>query len=205
MKRLFLAAAAAAAMLAAPAARAQSGIHTHDGFYLHLEGGLGGFGTSASAVGNDLEFSGTGGVFAIGLGGAVTPNLVLAGQLWGTSVSNPTYKQNGVKFDTTDTSVGLSAIGLEVTYYVMPVGLYLSAVPSIGTLSSKVNGASASTQRGFALKLAVGKEWWVSDNWGIGLNVQYAHGTNKDKDEPGLPTPSWTTNWFGVAFSATFN
>jgi opacity protein-like surface antigen len=208
MKRLFLAAVAAAALLAAPAARAQSGVHTHDGLYLHLEVGVGALASSASQGGTKLELSGGGGGFGLSLGGAVTPNLVLAGQLWSNAVSKPTAKLNGTKLATTSSdSFGLAGIGLEVTYYVMPLNLYLTAVPTAATLSMKSDGTSGSTKTGFALKLAVGKEWWVSDNWGLGLNVQYIYGTNKDKDDVNatFPGATFTSGWFGVALSGTYN
>jgi len=53
------------------------------------------------------------------------------------------------------------------------------------------------------MKLAVGKEWWVSDNWALGLNGQFAFSSNDDSEEAGAP--NWDTIWFGAAFSATFN
>lgn len=205
MKRLFLAASAAAALLAAPAARAQSGVRSHDGFYLHLELGGGALGTKATTDVKE-ELSGGGSQLAISVGGAVTPELVIAGQLWSTGVNDPTYKVDGRKIAISgDTSIGMGGLGLELTYFFMPLNAYVSAVPSITALSSKVNGTSASSQRGFGLKLAVGKEWFVSDNWGLGLNVAYAFSSNKDKEEPGVPTATWKSSWFGLALSATFN
>jgi hypothetical protein len=45
-------------------------------------------------------------------------------------------------------------------------------------------------------------EWWVSDNWGIGFNAQYAHGSNEDQ---GTNPATFNTNYFGAAFSASFN
>ena len=216
MNRLFLAAVAGAALLVTPAARAQvpaappppmpvqaptGGFHTHDGGYLHLEGGFGSLGSKADLGGTSMEVSGTGGEFAIGAGYAVTPNLILGGQLWGVSVSSPTVKVGGLE-GTASGSAGLTAFGLEATYYFTEVGVYLSAVPSFGTLSASGSGSSGSTQSGFAIKLAVGKEWWVSDNWGIGLNAQYAHSSNEDS---GTNPLTWATNYFGVAFSATYN
>ncbi len=186
-------------------ARAQGsgGVHTHDGFFLQLDGGIGSMATSASQGGVDAKLSGTAGEFSITLGGALTPNFVIGGQLWGIAVSSPDVEVNGQSLGSaSDTTLGLSGIGLNLTYYVMPLNLYLSATPSIGSLSTKVSGTTYDTKNGFALRLAVGKEWWVSDNWGIGLNVQYAHSSNQDT---GTNPPTWGTNWFGAALSATYN
>ena len=202
MKKLLITMIAGGLLLAAPAAQAQSGFHEHDGFYLHLEGGFGSMSSKASQPGLDAELSGGSGEFAIAIGGAVTPNLVLAGQLWGISASSPDVKLNGTSYGSANGSLGLSGIGLEITYYFMPLNLYLSAVPSIATLSANSGNGSASTKSGFGLKLAVGKEWWVSQDWGIGLNLQYAHSSNQDS---GTNPPTWGTNFFGLAFSASYN
>lgn len=204
MSRISLWLAALALLATGGIARAQpAGYHEHDGFYLQMDLGLGAMGTKASSGGTDVELSGGAGQFSLALGGAVTPNFIIAGQLWGVSVSEPDVKVNGQSIGSaTDSSLGLSGVGLNLTYYFMPINLYVSATPSIGMLSTKQGGQTYETKNGFALRLAVGKEWWVSDNWGIGLNLQYAHSSNEDK---GTNPPTWATNWFGVAFSATYN
>lgn len=184
-------------------ARAQGGAHEHDGFYLQMDLGVGGMASSTSMLGADFEASGGAGQFSLAIGGAVTRNFVLAGQLWGSSVSEPEVKVNGQSAGTaTDATLSLSAIGLNLTYYFMPINIYVSATPSIGTLSVKQGGQSYDTKSGFAVKLAVGKEWWVSDNWGLGLNLQFAHASNKSE---GTNPPTWATNWIGLALSATYN
>jgi hypothetical protein len=203
MGNLVKAAVVVAVLGTAGVARAGGLPRTHDGFYLNLEGGLGALSTSvtASNTGNDVKLSGAAGLFGIALGGAVTPNFVIGGRLWGTAASDPDLEINGQSGSTTDTSLGLTGIGLDLTYYLMPINIYFQATPSIGLLSVKEQGTSYDFDSGFAIRLAVGKEWWVSDNWGIGLNLQYAHSSNDGKDLPG----TWRTNWFGVAFSATYN
>ena len=55
---------------------------------------------------------------------------------------------------------------------------------------------------GLGLKLAVGKEWWVSDHWGIGVAGQFFISRN---DDPDATTVKLTTLGGGVAFSATYN
>ncbi len=203
MRKFLLATMATAVLGWAGVARASGARHTHDGLYLNLEGGFGALSSSASQAGTDIKLSGPAGIFGVGLGGSLTPNFVIGGRLWGMLVSSPDVEINGVKYSTTsDTSLDLTGIGLDLTYYVMPLNLYLQATPSVGMLSVKESGTSYDTNSGFAIRLAVGKEWWVSDNWGLGLNVQYAHSSNKDK---GTNPPTWGTNWFGVAFSATYN
>jgi hypothetical protein len=213
MKRALLVVAAVVSLAGAAPARAQApapanypqvpagyaappGYHQHDGFFLQLDAGFGGMGSTAS----DLKLSGSAGQFSVAVGGAVAENFILAGQAWGIAVNSPDVSVSGQRIGSADATLGLSGIGLNLTYYFMPINLYVSATPSIGALSLKQGGVTYQTDDGFALRLAVGKEWWVSTDWGLGLNVQYVHGSN-----PVQGASAWTTNWFGAAFSATYN
>jgi len=196
-----LAIAALSLLSAGGVARAQ-GVHEHEGFYLHLDLGGGGMNTSTTQAGTKLEFSGGAGQFSVAVGYNVVPNFIIAGQLWGVSASSPDFEINGTKVPTTDITLDLSAVGVNFTYYFMPIDIYLSATPSIATATLKSGGTEFKTDSGFAIRLAAGKEWWVSDNWALGLNVQYAHSSNEDQ---GPAAPTWDTDWFGVAFSATYD
>lgn len=196
---------ALAALLASAPAQAQAprgGVHTHDGFFLQMDLGLGGVRTSAEQGGMEVKASGGAGEFSVGVGGALTPSLIVAGQLWGVANPDPTVKVNGVEVDNGDTTVSLSGIGVQLVYYVMPLNLYLSVTPSLTQLTFDDGKTSEDSETGFGMKFAVGKEWWVSDNWAIGLNGQFAFSTNDSKY---AGEPSWGTRWFGVAFSATYN
>jgi hypothetical protein len=216
MRKFLLTMVAMAVLGAGGAARAQGapaapaapkGFHTHDGFFLQMDLGLGALSSKSGTftvplVGTgELKFSGTAGEFSLALGGALTPNFILAGHFWGMTVTSPDVEFAGQTGSATDTTQTLSGVGLNLTYYFMPLNVYVSATPSIGMLSLESDGSSYETKNGFALRLAVGKEWWVSDNWGLGLNLQYAYAGNDDKDG----VTSWKSNWFGVAFSATYN
>jgi hypothetical protein len=190
-----------------PAPPVERGYHTHDGFFLQMDLGFGSMKSKSDTFtdpflgAGQLEFSGAAGQFGIANGGAVMPNFIVAGHLWGATVSSPDVKFAGNTGSTTDTTQTLSGIGVNLTYYLMPYNVYLSATPSIGGLTVEQGNTKFETDSGFAIRLAVGKEWWVSTNWGLGLNLQYAHGSNQDKD--GVTT--FGTNWFGAAFSATYN
>lgn len=206
MKKILGSVVALAVLLAAGTAQAQesrSGVHTHDGFFLQMDLGPGWLGTSAEQGGTELDLSGGAGQFSIGLGGALTRNFILAGQLWSVAVADPTVEVNGNEVGEADATLSLTGIGVQLVYYFMPLNLYLSATPSITWLSIDDGAASGDSEAGFGMKLAVGKEWWVSDNWALGLNGQFAFSSNDDSEEAGAP--NWDTIWVGAAFSATFN
>jgi hypothetical protein len=180
---------------------AESTVHRHLGFYVHLDAGLGYTGTSANVGG--AKMSGFSGSFSAAIGGAVMENLILAGEVWGTTAFSPSVSMGGVTVSSgSDTTFDLYGFGLNVTYYFMPANLFLSFTPSIGSVSVTTGGISGSTNSGFAAKLSLGKEWWVGDHWGLGLAAQFFFGINQDK---GTDPPTWTTVAGGLAFSATFN
>ena len=102
-------------------------------------------------------------------------------------------------------------MGLNLTYYFMPVNIYVSATPSLSLLRQTYDqilgiplSGSANTKVGFGGKLAVGKEWWVADHWGVGVALQFFVGINADTTnvDSGI---TWTTLGGAAAISATYN
>ena len=209
MRGISLTIAALALLAMGSVARAQgSGFHEHDGFFVQMNLGAGPIGSSASRGGFDFELSGTGGAFSLAIGAAVVPNLIVAGHFWGQGTDSPTVKVNGQSRGTPSQSgLSLTCFGANVTYYFMPIGIYVSATPSLGMLFAQAAAQNYGTKNGFALRLAVGKEWWVSHQWGIGLNLQYAHSSNDgDGVTPATSNPpTWKTNAFALVLSATYN
>jgi hypothetical protein len=51
----------------------------------------------------------------------------------------------------------------------MPQNAYVSATLAVTRQSLKLNGTQSDTDTGFGGQLAAGKEWWVSDHWGLGV------------------------------------
>ncbi len=177
-----------------------STVHRHLGFALRLDGGPGYTSSTASVSDTTMK----GGSFAFGLiiGGAVAENLILGADIWGTTVFSPTITQGTMSVSPGNVSFDLTGIGLNVTYYFMPANVYVSLSPSISNLSLTIGGVSASTKNGFGMKLAVGKEWWVSDHWGLGAAAQFFFASNEDQ---GTNPPTWSSKAFAIAFSATYN
>lgn len=55
--------------------------------------------------------------------------------------------------------------------------------------------------------MKVGKEWWVSKNWGLGLAIGYNHITADDKTDnaPVGYRGTLVTDKVSVLFNSTFN
>ena len=202
MRRIAKAVVALAALALGSTAWAQGAPHQHDGFFFRPELGVAYLKSSASQQGNDFAVYGGAADLSVAVGGAVAENLILAAHLYSTAASNPDVEVNGLKGSTSDTTNGLVGLGPQLTYYFMPVNLYLSGTLALTRVVSKSNGVEGKTDFGLGARFAVGKEWWVSDNWGLGLSAHVGLSSNKDQGAGAPTVGSWTS---GVSFSATYN
>jgi hypothetical protein len=192
------------------------GAATHDGFYMRLHFGLGYGAISASDSGGAqiARFSGQSTSFGIAAGFALTENLILYGTFLFIGISNPTGQVRGVVLNNPEVSVQYVALGAGLVYYLEPLNLYFSGTLLANQIyvtdfSGKVFSSSSLHywQYGAGFQGLVGKEWWVSNNWGLGLAAELIYGQmNGDTDTfmTGAP-PSWTATSFALLFSATYN
>jgi hypothetical protein len=188
----------------APAYGSWYGGHQHDGFYMRITAGLGYFSASESYGGTRYTYSGLGETLCAAFGGAIAPNLILYGELLGTSVTNASLSANGVTQGYSDTDLTLAGFGPGIAYYIEPVNLYLSGTLTFTqvSFSNTYSGYPAGDSNlGIGLSLMVGKEWWVSRDWGIGIAGQLHVASMGD---PGYDTRLQATA-FSVLFSATYN
>ncbi len=178
-------------------------VHQTEHAGLHFQGdiGAGGSQSTASQSGIDAKYSGPAGLFSVALGGAVAPNLILGGQLWASSVADVRFTLEGHSETLTDVTYDVYGFGAMLKYYFMPANVYIAATPSVAQLSLHNDQSSDETKWGPALRLAVGKEWYVSRHWGLGLAGVLHLASNKP--EGGGPT--WSTVGGGVVFSASYN
>jgi hypothetical protein len=81
--------------------------------------------------------------------------------------------------------------------------VYFSATPSFTRLSlyDAFSDTTDYSRWGLGLRAAVGKEWFVSPRWGLGL----AGVLHLSSNEGGPGGPTWRTWGGGFAFSASFN
>lgn len=187
------------------------GSRTHDGLFLRLTAGYGygGFGGSGS-----VKVPGTTGAVASApsdhgdrfngafqIGGTVAPNLILHADLWGSGVGP---RKRGDRYS----ELALGSIALGMTYYVMPWNLFVTGsvgpatsvyVQHDATQDDHTKATTADLGTGIGVRATVGKEWWVSDNWALGVALQgdFAHTRGDDAN--------FTVGGGTVLFTATFN
>jgi len=175
----------------------------HDGFYLRFQ--LGYASTESKGTGYsslpDLEVSGGGTIFRLDVGGAVQENLILFATFGGISTKDPDIKFGSLSATADDTTSSISDVGFGVTYYLMPSNFYVGGSLNIAQNEIEFgNSQKGSSDSGFGLYVNVGKEWWISDNWGLGVGGYGYFGSVPDKGEGTIKNQS-----FGLFFSATYN
>jgi hypothetical protein len=215
----------APAVYAAPLGPA--GRHAHDGFFLRLSAG-GGYLGVRDERGANATFHGSAGSFAFALGGAVSDNLILYGEGIGQQVETGElkldydhYRRDGGR--DVNGSMGLYGGGPGFAYYFMPYNTYVSGTLLFTRLvwseddldEEDSEEDNVLSEPGVGLSLSIGKEWWVSSNWGLGVagRLNYSsneHASNRPLDRFGDTTKSVRDRRFdawgiSVALSATFN
>ncbi len=183
---------------------------THDPghFFMRLSGG---FGFSGAAFDDAAEttLSGAGGMLSFAFGATVARNIALNVDLFGLSMVEPNVEANGRDLGEADgTRATIGGIGIGATFYVMPANIYFAGSVGVGVGTLEFRGrvgniiieAEEDTEAGLALNFMVGKEWWVSRRWGLGLAAQAIVASLETDEGTGL-----TAFGIGLLFSASMN
>ncbi len=182
----------------------------HEGFFMRFLLGAGqGKVVIEDVEGSDMEFKSTPIGARIQIGGSVSENLILFGEIGGANFSEPTVTWKGDEGMLTGYDVSINDYGVGISYYIMPSNIFLSGSFSLSKdrIKTKDDEAEtkteATTESGLGFYLSAGKEWWVSDKWALGcaLFAQISNATDKG---PSGEYPV-KNSVFGIAFSATFD
>jgi hypothetical protein len=176
------------------------GAERHDGFFLRFSLGPGYAAAREDKTSGKLSGSSATGIFAIGFSPiedlAIHLNsevdMVFSGQ-----VDLPAGRAEDDKSDT------LRNVGVGISYYLMPLNLYFSGALLAAKGYRQPAGQSKidESKWGVGLSLSAGKEWWVSDNWGLGVFGRF-HMSTFDGQGAG---EKYTTNALTLGGSFTFN
>jgi hypothetical protein len=176
---------------------------THDRLYLHLSLGLGGLGSSAQA--NNIKQEVGGGALSLNVaaGWTVARRLIVFAEWYGSAAGKAKTKVNGVELASDAGDASLSGLGLGVAYYFQR-NIFVSG--GLGVSHFRVATSDGDTRYqskgGLGLHASVGKEWWVSEQWGLGIAAALATVSAEDRDLPGV---EWRAATMGLAFVATYN
>lgn len=175
--------------------------HVHHGFFFRGLIGPGGFRASATIGTDSYEISGGGAGLGLALGGVVAENLIVYGEIFGNTASNPTFTQNGMSQTATNSTAGVGGLGPGIAYY-FASNFYVGGTVDFAKISIQQNNQEiAHSDTGLGISVHFGKEWWVSDNWGLGIALQLYGGSIPD----GQANTNWKTAGGCLAFSATYN
>ena len=192
---------------------AESKPFTHDGFFLNISLGFGhqsiDFAYDSHLYNEDgqhiYEFNQSGLATDLDLkfGGRIANNLLLHVTLAGSTSIGEVDVGEEDKIKT-----NLSIFGLGTTYYFLDNFFATASFgmsefhfdSDISTFNATANRIVDNIVCGLAIQAAVGKEWWVSDNWGLGASVALLYGF--DFGEYEYRDASTTVS---IRFSATYN
>ncbi len=197
--------------LLAGEARAESKPETHDGFYLRLAIG-GGYARDSfkysGIFGADTEGSGEGssGIFELMLGGTVAKGLVVGGGWSVERVVNPKVEIEGADVSE-DYSLGtLFTFGPMIDWYPDPnSGFHLGGLIGVSALNTKDRSGTdtESDAVGGGGEFFIGYEWWVADEWGVGVAARLFSASLIDEFVIGDVRHNWSSG--GVVFTGTFH
>lgn len=182
-------------------------VHRHVGFFVRPDIGVGAVTTSESTgtSAGDMTVSGSAGLLGVVVGEAIKENIMLGAHIYGLFALKPKAAlSSGFSQTTSYNSLNLVGIGPQISYYLMPSNIYLSFTLALTRVSLKASGSDSNSNAGVGARVAVGKEWWVSDHWGVGVAGHVSSSWNQVSAAIGNP-PSLSTWAFAVAFSATYN
>jgi hypothetical protein len=172
--------------------------HRHTGLFVALD-----IAPGYAAVSNGSNSDSVSGLSVdldAAVGGALVENLILGGEVWASVMTNPTFSGPGFSTGTSNSSVDVYMVGPQLRYYFMPANIYLAGTIGLTVINLSDSGTSISTDVGWGTKAAIGKEWWISSRWAIGLAGRLVVAQNQNQAGATLTTVAATG-----AFTATFN
>jgi hypothetical protein len=198
-----------------------AGARVHDGFYFRVASGFSVLDErieSHAVEGGNIEARNRGiaSLSDLALGGTVAPGWVVGGGIYSLDLVASTLRINGSSTQQLPAEIdpGLRSLALLAPfvdwYPNVRGGFHVQAALGIATLVPRVFGHPATSQSDYSavgggLLLGTGYEWWVADEWSIGVLTQLGVRVLRGEDEAGR---SWThliTNSPSLCVSLTYH
>jgi hypothetical protein len=182
------------------------GAESHEGLYINASLGVGWLHTESHGKnGGELVVSGRGTPLALSIGYVFAKNLVLSWDYCYLHVGHPSLGDDY-------SSVGIVNLGWEGTGPGARLYLPLNTFVGGSLLLSKVRinngnpddsryGLRWDSEYGITGRVSLGKEFWATDNWGLGLVGEALFGRLPGHDN----WPTFSTRGFSLMASSTFN
>jgi hypothetical protein len=190
------------------------GVHFHDGFYLRLGTGFGSYSEGIRQSGEDkmTTVSGIASVTEFGIGGAVRPGLIFGGGVWTSTVlaSARTVRGNAPPSEVIDSRGDFQLVGPFFDYYSNPSGgFHMQGAVGVanvrGMSVDSVNYDKDSISVGAGLMFGVGYDWWVSNQWSIGILGRMAVAVTGQDDKSDVRWYHAVGGTPSVLFVGTYN
>jgi hypothetical protein len=132
----------------------------------------------------------------------VSENLVVGIHVYDGILTNPKVSfSTGGTGATHDTTLSVYGVGPTLTYYAMPSNIYWTGTVAVTWVTVSAASQQGASELGIGVRTGLGKEWWVSDHWGLGLAAHVLLSSNADAGAGGSNLFTWSC---AVAFSATY-
>jgi hypothetical protein len=164
--------------------------HSHRGFYVGLKLGGGyraftGGGYSDAAI-EDWSMKGGGLAVDVSIGGAVVENLIIHGDLVSSLATNPTLEAGDRSMDTEETTARMIGFGAGVTYFIMPLNVYVAGSLLASSVNVEYKGEQiADSALGFGGTIQAGKQFWIGPEWAIDVGPSFHVATMNEKGDDG--------------------
>lgn len=155
-----------------------TGAETHDGFHLRIGLGFGGVSDKITLHVGVVELDGRGGgaagSFHLGIGGEIAEGLTLGGMILSETVTNPEIQIEGVNTSAAVSVGTLGMLGVFLDWYPdAREGFHFGGGLAGGSITTKDEMGNVSdgddNPGGGGLVLLIGYDWWVGDEWSLGL------------------------------------
>jgi hypothetical protein len=170
--------------------------------------GLGFPNISARVSNIDTSYSGWGISFGAAAGVAIVHNVIVFGSLAFESTGGSTLSLDGYRSDP-HLDLNLYEYAAGFAYYFPWINLYLAAaVAGVNADLTPTDSMSSGqttvplTKSGPGFQLFVGKEWWVSANWGLGLAFELLQSWMVDSSDSSV---RWHASSYSFLASGTYN